>query len=779
MARSVLPVCNHAVWSKCGTKSVHKINETRNSIAKRPGCSNDNFSRRYTSSRSNSRNNESTRTHDYKSTRVIRVFDKLQKVNSCSNTENPLLGDAHRLDNDGIYLTNGKIRKYSKRVSESFEDTTTFHQANITSSRSPRIHSPSHLVSSLTLSPYPVVTDRVSTSNVRFRHASESLQRGEIRLDLVDKQSTITERKSYSPSDSRFDNLFGCIQNRMGSILGDSSNRRPMEHSRVPGAYKHPGAQGSLKDQSKKVICLKIDNSTAVAYLNNKGGTHSHQLLHLTLEIWKWCETKHIYLLAQHVPGRNNVIADEESRKMKDHNDWKIDSTVIQPLIKECQIDLFASRLTRQLNKYVSWRPDPGAIHVDAFTMNWTNLIVYAFPPFNLIPAVLHKTKKEMATLILIAPLWSAQPWRPLLIDLVIDYPVYLGNNSNLLTDVSHPKTTHPLFPALKLAVWRISGDISKQQAFLQQLSTCMLTKSVKTSTTKTYNCSWSQWSSWCEKRESDPVLAPVSEVLTFLAEQFAEGKQYRTINVLRSAISSAHVHVDSKPIGQHPLVVRLMRGVSICRPPQPRYQHTWNVAMVTEYLSRLGGNDNLSEKQLAQKLCMLMALTCPERSSILASLNIKYLKYFPEGVKFQHTIFRKRSHNGKLGESVFPKFADTLLCPVACLSTYLDRTKKWRKDKTDIMQQNLFLSFKKPHKPVTSATLSRWLKEVIRQSGIKDIFGGHSVRSASTSTAKKAGLSIDIILDMADWTSPSTFNLFYYKPTLPVSYGTSVLSQK
>ena len=90
MARSVLPVCNHAVWSKCGTKNVHKINETRNSLAKRPGCSNDNFSRRYTS-RSNSRNNESTRTHDYKSTRVIRVFDQLQKVNSCSNTENPLL----------------------------------------------------------------------------------------------------------------------------------------------------------------------------------------------------------------------------------------------------------------------------------------------------------------------------------------------------------------------------------------------------------------------------------------------------------------------------------------------------------------------------------------------------------------------------------------------------------------------------------------------------------------------------------------------------------------
>jgi hypothetical protein len=110
---------------------------------------------------------------------------------------------------------------------------------------------------------------------------------------------------------------------------------------------------------------------------------------------------------------------------------------------------------------------------VDAFTMNWTNLNAYAFPPFNLIPAVLHKTRKEKATLLLIAPLWSAQPWWPLLIDLVIDYPIYLGSDSNLLTDVYHPKAIHLLYPALKLAVCRISGGIIKHQAFHQQLSTC------------------------------------------------------------------------------------------------------------------------------------------------------------------------------------------------------------------------------------------------------------------------------------------------------------------
>ena len=76
-------------------------------IATRPGCSNDYFSRRYTCARSNSRNNKSTRTYDFKPTRVITVSDQLQKVISSSNTDN-LPWDAHRLGNDEICLTTEK-----------------------------------------------------------------------------------------------------------------------------------------------------------------------------------------------------------------------------------------------------------------------------------------------------------------------------------------------------------------------------------------------------------------------------------------------------------------------------------------------------------------------------------------------------------------------------------------------------------------------------------------------------------------------------------------------
>ena len=134
--------------------------------------------------------------------------------------------------------------------------------------------------------------------------------------------------------------------------------------------------------------------------------------------------------------------------------------------------------LSHQLRRYVSWRLDPNAMHSDAFTLDWSNLTAYAFPPFSLIPAVLHKAKREQATLVLVAPLWTTQPWWPLLIELLVDYPVYLGNNPKLLQEVSSPGVLHPLFPALRLAVWRISGNITKQWEFQKKLSNSCVTAS-------------------------------------------------------------------------------------------------------------------------------------------------------------------------------------------------------------------------------------------------------------------------------------------------------------
>ena len=37
-----------------------------------------------------------------------------------------------------------------------------------------------------------------------------------------------------------------------------------------------------------------------------------------------------------------------------------------------CDVDLFASRVNAQLKSYVSWRPDPDVMALDAFTLGWS-----------------------------------------------------------------------------------------------------------------------------------------------------------------------------------------------------------------------------------------------------------------------------------------------------------------------------------------------------------------------------------------------------------------------
>ena len=234
--------------------------------------------------------------------------------------------------------------------------------------------------------------------------------------------------------------------------------------------------------------------------------------------------------------------ADTESRAKRDLNDWRIPPKIIAPLIRDCTIDLFASRLTHQLKRYVSWRPDPSAVHNDAFTMDWSNLMAYAFPPFNLIPSVLQKAKKEHTTLVLVAPLWTTQAWWPLLIKRIVDYPVYLGNNPKLLQDAVQSRSDASSFSF---------SEVSRMENIRQSYKTMgisekaieLLCNNSESSTSKTYNVSWAQWSHWCSERKSDPVSCPVSDILTFLGEQFSQGKEYRFINVLRSAISSSLSH--------------------------------------------------------------------------------------------------------------------------------------------------------------------------------------------------------------------------------------------
>lgn len=57
-------------------------------------------------------------------------------------------------------------------------------------------------------------------------------------------------------------------------------------------------------------------------------------------------------------------------------------------------------------------------------------------------------------------------------------------------------------------------------------------------------------------------------------------------------------------------------------------------------------------------------------------------------------------------------------------------------------MRIGLFISIRKPHNPVCSAAIARWMKTVMGSAGIDtDQFKAHSLRAAATSAAKTAGV--------------------------------------
>ena len=195
--------------------------------------------------------------------------------------------------------------------------------------------------------------------------------------------------------------------------------------------------------------------------MNNLGGTVSAHATKLVKELWIWCLQRDTLLTAQHLPGKENVIADRELRVMKDRSDWMLNPVIfchIQEHFPYLEVDLFATRLTHQLPRFYSWRPDPLAEATDAFLQEWSLVKGYANPP---IGRVLGKVESQEVELILIVPIWPSQPWYPRLLSLLVSNPLRIDPQQVVITE-DRMDLTPPL------AVWPISGNTIQIKNFIR-----------------------------------------------------------------------------------------------------------------------------------------------------------------------------------------------------------------------------------------------------------------------------------------------------------------------
>ena len=80
-------------------------------------------------------------------------------------------------------------------------------------------------------------------------------------------------------------------------------------------------------------------------------------------------------------------------------------------------------------------------------------------------------------------------------------------------------------------------------------------------------------------------------------------------------------------------------------------------------------------------------------------------------------------------------------------------------------------------HTEQSQAKQSRWLSTALRLPGVEVGFSGHSTRGAATSAAAAAGLSVELILEAADWASERTFEQFYHRKSSASAFALAVLN--
>ena len=185
-------------------------------------------------------------------------------------------------------------------------------------------------------------------------------------------------------------------------------------------------------------LLLRCDNTTAIANIRDMGTLLSPVRDDFCRMLWQQMYEKDCWLSINFVPGVDNCDADAASRIFNDRTEWSLPVPIFCTIAEKFglpTIDLFASRLNRKVQRYVSWTPDPFCTEVDAFYYQWNDEFPYIYPPFNLLNRCTKKIiEDQVKRAIVIFPLWPTQHWFAPLLELAIshvfllpeDPPIYL-----------------------------------------------------------------------------------------------------------------------------------------------------------------------------------------------------------------------------------------------------------------------------------------------------------------------------------------------------------------
>ncbi|XP_062830694.1 paraspeckle component 1 isoform X1 [Anolis carolinensis] len=317
-------------------------------------------------------------------------------------------------------------------------------------------------------------------------------------------------------------------------------------------------------------------------------------------------------------------------------------------------------------------------------------------------------------------------------------------------------------------------------------------------STRRSYESKWLKFSSFAHLHRADPLLAPTSVLLEYLASLAAAGLSLSSIRCYLAAITAYRRRHGHSSCFQDPVVQLFLQGFKNINPPHAPPPPAWHLDLVLSALMKppFEPMATVDLSYVTWKTVFLVAVTSGRRASELCALRSDepYIRFHPDKIvmRLDLSFLPKRASFFHISQDIIlPAFFQTPTTPLErslhlldvrrALSFYLNRTKPFHSS------PKLFLKYRKDTRgsPVSPQRLSGWVVATIRlayQMAGKDPpmhIKGHSTRAVATSIAFNHGVPLEDICKAAIWSTPLTFVKHYKLDILSkrhAAFGRAVL---
>ena len=309
-----------------------------------------------------------------------------------------------------------------------------------------------------------------------------------------------------------------------------------------------------------------------------------------------------------------------------------------------------------------------------------------------------------------------------------------------------------------------------------------LVSKSHRSGTNAVYSSHWKRWVTYCTAEKISPSSPSEFQLGSFLAYLFKDCKlSSSSVRGYRSAICTTLRQLGAHSFPDSSLFRDLFRAASEEEARTPKRLPAWDLFLVLASLREPPYEPLFFAdlESLTHKTVFLLALASGRRASEVCHLSglgqdiaiqqdgSFILKFLPEFLAKNQTpsdpspSIRIRP----LTDFLCPDDPDRKLCPVRALKRYLKFTRSLRKS-----QRQLFISHNPFYgKDITSSSISRWLKLVIKNAYASSSMEtessrAHEVRAWAASSAFAQSWCLREVMEAVYWRSESSFTSFYLR---------------